>query len=66
MNADRKGSVRLYQDKADEWRWSRVAANGETIADSGEGYVTRHDALAIAANLFPAVPIVNGDEEPGE
>jgi uncharacterized protein YegP (UPF0339 family) len=29
-----------YQDQAGEWRWSLIAANGEIIADSGEGYVS--------------------------
>ena len=28
----------VYRDSAGEWRWRRKAANGEVIADSGEGY----------------------------
>jgi uncharacterized protein YegP (UPF0339 family) len=31
----------MYQDKAEEWRWRFRAANGEPIADSGEGYKTK-------------------------
>ena len=30
--------VIIYRDKADEWRWRLVHQNGNTLADSGEGY----------------------------
>jgi len=30
----------IYKDKAGEWRWRLVAANGKKVADSGEGYTT--------------------------
>lgn len=33
----------IYQDKAGEFRWRLKAANGETIADSGEGYKEKRD-----------------------
>ena len=36
---------KLRKDKSGEWRWSLVASNGKTIADSGEGYVDKADAL---------------------
>lgn len=35
--------VEYYQDSKGEWRWRSVASNGETIADSAEGYVHRGD-----------------------
>jgi len=35
---ERPDKVVTYQDNAGEWRWKRVAPNGETIADSSEGY----------------------------
>jgi len=35
----------LYEDKADEWRWRLVADNGNIVADSGEGYKNKVDAL---------------------
>jgi uncharacterized protein YegP (UPF0339 family) len=35
----------LYKDTAGYWRWRYVASNGRTIADSGEGYYNRADAL---------------------
>jgi uncharacterized protein YegP (UPF0339 family) len=37
---------RLYKDANQHWRWRYVSSNGRTIADSGEGYYNRADALA--------------------
>ena len=34
-----------YLDNANEWRWSIVAGNGETIAVSSEGYKNRADCV---------------------
>lgn len=38
--------VEYYKDQHGEWRWRAVAANGETVADSAEGYVRRADCEA--------------------
>ena len=46
MEADK---VIVFRDASGEWRWKRVAANGEIVADSGEGYVHRQDCEAGAA-----------------
>jgi uncharacterized protein YegP (UPF0339 family) len=35
----------MYKDKAKEWRWKLVAPNGQTIADSGEGYKNKSDMI---------------------
>jgi uncharacterized protein YegP (UPF0339 family) len=35
----------IYKDAVGEWRWTLVAANGRTIADSGEGYVNQGDCV---------------------
>ncbi|EPZ74993.1 hypothetical protein M798_16320 [Brucella melitensis ADMAS-G1] len=35
----------LYRDNAGYWRWRLLANNHRTIADSGEGYVHRADAI---------------------
>lgn len=37
--------LHVYQDAAGEWRWHLIAANGRIIADSGEGYADRADAV---------------------
>lgn len=41
----------IYQDNKDEWRWSFIANNGETLAVSSEGY-TRRESLADALALL--------------
>ncbi|AGG06765.1 MULTISPECIES: HVO_2922 family protein [Dehalococcoides] len=35
----------LFKDKKGEFRWRLVASNGQTIADSGEGYTTHANAI---------------------
>ncbi len=35
----------VYKDKADEWRWRLIRQNGRIVADSGEGYTERNDAM---------------------
>jgi uncharacterized protein YegP (UPF0339 family) len=34
----------LYEDSTGEYRWRLVVANGNIIADSGEGYSSRQGA----------------------
>jgi len=41
---------RIYQDQADEWRWTLVAGNGRTVGDSGEGYDSKSNARRAAEN----------------
>lgn len=33
----------IYRDSKDEWRWRVVAANGRVLADSAEGYDSKHN-----------------------
>jgi uncharacterized protein YegP (UPF0339 family) len=35
----------LYTDKAGEYRWRLRHQNGNIIADSGEGYTTKDNAI---------------------
>jgi uncharacterized protein len=35
---------KLFKDAKGQWRWRLVAANGRTVADSGEGYNNKSDA----------------------
>lgn len=35
----------VYQDAAGQYRWRLKAANGRTIADSGEAYTRQRDCL---------------------
>ncbi len=35
----------LYKDRAEEYRWRLRHENGNIIADSGEGYTTKANAI---------------------
>lgn len=43
--------VEVYQDHAGKWRWREVAANGNIVADSGQGYSTRSNAKRAAKRV---------------
>ena len=45
--------IELYRSglRRKKWRWRYVAANGNILADSGQGYSRRIDALAGAARV---------------
>lgn len=47
--------VEVFKDSAGEWRWRRVAQNGNIISTGGEGYVNKADCVAIAARLNPSI-----------
>jgi uncharacterized protein YegP (UPF0339 family) len=40
--------IEVYADTAGEWRWRLRAANGELVANSGEGYTRQEDAVRAA------------------
>jgi uncharacterized protein len=49
-----------YLDRNGEWRWRFVAANGRTIADSGEGYNDLDDcdhAIKVLKREAPLAPL---------
>jgi uncharacterized protein YegP (UPF0339 family) len=46
-------TIRVYQS-ADGWRWRMVAPNGRVIADSGEAYSRRGNALRAATKFLDA------------
>lgn len=50
----REPEIQKYQAK-DGWRWRLVAANGRTVADSGEAYTRLRDlgrAVAMVQGMF--------------
>jgi uncharacterized protein len=51
--------IELYEDVAGEWRWRLRGANGEPMADSGEGYTRKEDARRALATLQASV--ISGD-----
>lgn len=44
-------TVEIYKDAAGEFRWRLKARNGEPVADSGEGYVSRGNVARAVARL---------------
>jgi uncharacterized protein YegP (UPF0339 family) len=42
----------LYKDRKKQWRWKLVAANGNKIANGGEGYINRIDCLDMAISII--------------
>ena len=62
MSDERHDKVEVYLDDAGEWRWRRIAPNGEIVA-VGEGYVAKSDAIDSAEDYGGGFPIeVQGDE----
>lgn len=51
--------VEVYRDDAGEFRWRRLAGNGEPVSESGEGYVNHEWAVAQAAALNEGVTVVD-------
>lgn len=49
--------VYIYKDDSGEYRWRRVALNGEIVADSAEGYTRKHDAAVAAMRENPGLTL---------
>ena len=46
----------IYKDKSGEFRWRLVHTNGKIIADSGQGYKAKEDAIKGISSLKENVP----------
>ena len=46
------GTIRIYKDAINEYRWRLLARNGKIIAESGESY-KRRKAIANALGYLP-------------
>jgi len=46
----------IYEDNAGEWRWRLRHRNGNIVADSGEGYGSRSDAVEAVTNVKAHAP----------
>jgi len=46
----------IYEDAADEWRWRLRHRNGNVIADSGEGYASRSNAVEAVTRVKETAP----------
>lgn len=62
--------IKVYQDASGEYRWKRVAENGNEVADSGEGYTRKASAVEAAEREASGASdaggirvVVDGEEE---
>jgi uncharacterized protein len=46
----------IYKDKSGEFRWRLTHTNGQIIADSGQGYKSKEDAVKGISSLKENVP----------
>jgi uncharacterized protein YegP (UPF0339 family) len=51
--------VEIYQDKGRQWRYRKVAKNGQITNTPGEGYASRQGARRAAKREHPTMPIVS-------
>lgn len=56
--------VEIYRDKRGEYRWRRVAGNERQVAESGEGYIRKIDAVRMAKQLNEGLPVFEIEVEP--
>lgn len=52
----------IYKDEAGEYRWRLKAANGNILADSGEGYKNKDDCIT-AINSVRSAELTVEDEQ---
>jgi len=46
----------IYEDYAGEFRWRLVHTNGQTIAESGEGYKAKAKAISVIDSVKEVAP----------
>jgi uncharacterized protein YegP (UPF0339 family) len=52
VESAKKDTLTIYKDKKGEWRWRRVAVNGNNVGASSEGYVKKSDCIDNAKRQF--------------
>jgi uncharacterized protein YegP (UPF0339 family) len=53
----RSDEIYVYPDESGQWRWRKIAANGEIVADSAESYTRKADALEAAEREAQTRPV---------
>jgi uncharacterized protein YegP (UPF0339 family) len=61
VESAKKDKIELYKDKKGEWRWKRIAINGNNVGASSEGYVKKSDCLDNAQRQFVECEILEED-----
>lgn len=54
--------LKVYRDKAGDWRWIRYASNGEEVSASTEGYENKAHAIEQARELNADIEDMRVDE----
>ena len=52
----------IYEDAAEEWRWRLRHRNGNIVADSGEGYASRSNAVEAVTGVKRNAPGADAEE----
>ena len=52
VESAKKDTLTIYKDKKGEWRWRRVAVNGNNVGASSESYVKKSDCIDNAKRQF--------------
>jgi uncharacterized protein YegP (UPF0339 family) len=55
-----------YRDARKEYRWRLVAANGNIVADSGQGYKNKNDCLSTLESIRKMVAEAPVEDETQE
>lgn len=52
-------TFRIYRDPAGEFRWRLEGLDGQVIADSGKGYVSRSDCREAVDHIMHDAPFAD-------
>lgn len=53
----------IYKDKSKEFRWRLIHTNGQIIASSGEGYMTKANAIGGINSVKENAPIATVEDK---
>lgn len=56
--------LQVYKDGSFEWRWRLIHTNGNVLADSGEGYNSKANALRAARRVGVNISKAKSDVVP--
>ena len=55
--------VEVFKDKSSEFRWRHLATNENIVSESGESYVRLIDAVRMAKQENPGVPVFQIEQD---
>jgi uncharacterized protein YegP (UPF0339 family) len=57
-----QATFELFEDAAEEWRWRLRHRNGNIVADSGQGYASRSNAVEAVTGVKRNAPGADAEE----